>query len=650
MMRRNKNFTLWPSPIPAALAAEASLRLSEITSAGGRAIWIESRPAERGRGVLVAAPGKAGGAPRDLTAASWSARTRVHEYGGGALLGAGEAVFFVNHADQDIYELPADGDPVRVSADERTRFADMDLDGGRHRLLAVGEYHGEEGHPQNFIAAVALEAGRRGAVERMIEGADFYAHPRVAPDGRTLCWLEWNLPDMPWEGAALKCAALDDAGRPGKAVTIAGGRGGAAFQPEWAGDGSLLFVLEKGEWSGLYCWRDGEIRPLFTPNAELLRPLWALSLRSYAMLGETHVAAVAVREGEHELWLIERQSGHAAQMALPHRCIDDLAAAGDMRIYALVCDDDAVPAICEADFSSGGAAWRRLARPGEMNLPPGAISRGTTRRFVAGAGQSVPAVHYPPCNRGHRAEAPPPMIVMAHGGPTGSAARGLQLKTQFWTSRGFAVLDVDYRGSTGYGRAHREALDGHWGEYDADDVIAAAEAAVDAGLADGERLVVTGRSAGGFTALCALMRSDIFRAASVHFGVADLATLLETTHKFEAGYLYRLTGTTPGKTGEVFAARSPLAQADRISSPVLLLQGLEDPAVPPSQARDIAASLKGRGVPVAHLEFAGEGHGFRKAETIRAAFLADLAFFSRVLDLGCEENLPDLTVFNWDEE
>jgi dipeptidyl aminopeptidase/acylaminoacyl peptidase len=241
------------------------------------------------------------------------------------------------------------------------------------------------------------------------------------------------------------------------------------------------------------------------------------------------------------------------------------------------------------------------------------------------------------------------MLVMAHGGPTGAATRGLQLRVQFWTSRGFAVLDVDYRGSVGYGRAHREALQGAWGEKDADDVIAAAEAAVKRGLAAPERLIATGRSAGGFTALCALIRSNLFRAASIHFGVADLATLLATTHKYEAGYIYGLTGTEAGETDQVFEARSPLAQAGRISAPVLLLQGLDDPAVPAQQARDIADSLKRRGVPVAHVEFAGEGHGFRRAETIRTAFLAELAFFSRVLGLAACEPLPDLHIWNWDE-
>ncbi|HXK53480.1 MAG TPA: prolyl oligopeptidase family serine peptidase, partial [Hyphomicrobiales bacterium] len=639
---------VWPSPIAAAQAAEASLRHSEIAAARGRAIWVEARPSEQGRGVIADA-GATGG-PADLLAPPFSARTRVHEYGGGALLGDGAAIFFVNHADQDIWELPPAGEPVRLTVAGDTRFADMARDTLRERLVAVAERHGENGQVENFIAAIGLEGQARGKPQELVRGADFYARPRVSPDGRWLSWLEWSLPDMPWEGAVLKCARLGADGRPEDGIAIAGGAEGAAFQPDWAGDGRLFFVLEQGEWSGLYSWRDGEVTPLFLPQAELMRPLWAFSLRSYAVLDGGNVAAVAVRGGEHELWLVDTRSGEAAQMELPHRCIDDLAAAGGQRIYAIIADDEAVPAICEADLSGGAARWKVLARPGDMDLPAGAISRGLTRRLASGAGPGIPAVHYPPRNPLHSAAGrPAPMVVMAHGGPTGAAARGLQLKTQFWTSRGFAVLDVDYRGSTGYGRSHRMALQGGWGEIDAEDVIAAARAAVAEGLADPDRLVVTGRSAGGFTALCALMRSDIFRAASVHFGVADLATLLETTHKFEAGYLYGLTGTRPGATADVFSARSPLAQSARISSPVLLLQGLEDPAVPPSQARDIAASLKRRGVPVAHLEFPGEGHGFRQAETIRTAFQADLAFFVRVLDLACAEPLPDLTIFNWDD-
>lgn len=639
---------IWSSPISAALAAEASLRFASLCAGSGGPVWIEERPADRGRGVVVRL--ERDGTARDMLPQRYSARSRVHEYGGGALFVEGDRMFFVNHADQDIYAIDDDGTPRRLTDAGGVRFADMDIDRGRGRLVAVAESHAPDRHPENFIAAIPVHGARRGEVARLVEGADFYAFPRPSPDGLWLAWLEWDLPAMPWEAAVLKCARIGDDGRPGPGITVAGGPQGAAFQPQWSADGSLYFVVEKGEWSGLHRWREGAAGPLFTPEAELLRPLWALGQRAYALLGDGCIAAVLVRDGEQELWLIDPAGGGKRQLELPHRAIDHLAGAADGRLYAVVSGDEAAPAVAEMVVGKGRAAWRTLARPGAMALAKDVLSVGETLRLGAGRGRTVPAVYYPPRNPDHSCAAgAPPMLVMAHGGPTGAATRGLQLKVQFWTSRGFAVLDVDYRGSVGYGRAHRQALQGAWGEKDADDMIAAAQAAVGRGLADPSRLIATGRSAGGFTALCALIRSDIFRAASIHFGVADLATLLATTHKFEAGYLYGLTGTGPGATEPVFTARSPLAQAARIAAPVLFLQGLDDPAVPAQQARDIAASLRGRGVAVAHLEFAGEGHGFRRAETIRTAFLAELAFFSKVLGLPAAEPVPDLAIWNWDE-
>ena len=641
---------IWSSPISAALAAEASLRFGAVAAGGHGPVWIEERPAEQGRGVVVRLGHD--GMAHDMLPHGYSARSRVHEYGGGALFVDGNSVFFVNHADQDIYAIEGDGTPSRLTRAGDTRFADMDRDRAHGRLLAVAEIAAPDRHPKNIIATIGLDGAERGEVASLIEGADFYAFPRVSADGRRLAWLEWNLPAMPWEAAILKCAEIGDDGRPRPSITVAGGPGGAVFQPEWGADGSLFFVVEKGEWSGLHLWREGVTRPVFTPEAELLRPLWALGQRSYALLGDGRIAAAALCNGEQELWLVDPGSGSNRRLELPHRAIDHLAGAADGTLYAVASDDDQVPAVAEMVVGRDAPAWRTLARPGAMGLAKDFLSVGKTLRLSAADGRTVPAVYYPPRNPGHLEAnaALPPMLVMAHGGPTGAATRGLQIKVQFWTSRGFAVLDVDYRGSVGYGRAHRQALQGAWGEVDAEDVVAAAEAAVERGLADPERLIATGRSAGGFTALCALIRSNIFRAASIHFGVADLATLLATTHKFEAGYLYGLTGTTPGATEPVFEARSPLAQAARISAPVLLLQGLDDPAVPAQQARDIAASLRGRGVPVAHLEFAGEGHGFRRAETIRTAFLAELAFFSRVLGLPAGEPLPDLHIWNWDKQ
>lgn len=647
---RTGSARIWSSPISAALAAEASLRFAALAASSHGPVWIEERPAEQGRGVIVRLDHD--GVARDLLPQGYSARSRVHEYGGGALLVEGETIFFVNHADQQIYAIGSDGTPARLTQSADTRFADMDRDKVHRRLLAVAEIAAPDSHPKNLLAAISLDGARRGEVASLIEGADFYACPRISSDGRRLAWLEWNLPAMPWEAAILKCAEIDDDGQPGPSMVVSGGPEGAAFQPGWRDDGSLFFVVETREWSGLHQWSEGATQPIFTPEAELLRPLWALGQHTYALLGDGRIAAVASRSGEQELWLIDPDRGSERRLELPHRAVDHLAGATDGTLYAIATDDDRAPAVVEMIVGEDAPAWRTLARPGAVELSKEVLSVGKTLRLSAAGGRTVPAVYYPPCNPDHPEAdgATPPMLVMAHGGPTGAATRGLQLKVQFWTSRGIAVLDVDYRGSVGYGRAHRQALQGAWGEKDAEDMVVAAEAAVAHGLADPERLIATGRSAGGFTALCALIRSDIFRAASIHFGVADLATLLATTHKFEAGYLYGLTGTEPGATGPVFEARSPLAQSGRIKAPVLLLQGLDDPAVPAQQARDIAASLRARGVPVAHLEFAGEGHGFRRAETIRTTFLAELAFFSRVLGLPASEPLPDLHIWNWDEQ
>lgn len=642
-IRAMEPYGLWRSPVSAFEAAAASVRLPALARGPSGAVWIEERPAESGRGVIVAqAPDGTAG---DLLAPPFSARGKVHEYGGGALHVAGTDIFFVNHADQQVHVLRAGAAPWRLTGETGCRFADMARDPARARLVAVAETHRAGAPPENFLCSVTLDGG---AVERLVAGADFYAAPRVSPDGKWLAWLEWNLPFMPWEAAVLKCAPLEAAGRPGAALIIAGGETGAAFQPEWADDGTLLYVCEGAEWSGLHAWRDGRGQPVFTPRAEMLRPLWSLGQASFALLADGRLAALAVASGEQGLWLVAPASGEARALDMPHRALDQIAAAPHGGLYAVAADDTANPAIVEMRLDGDRPAWSVIRRPAPLDLPAAFLSTGEPLAFCGSDGAPVHALYYPPRNPDAVAGGTPPMIVLAHGGPTGAAARGLQLRLQFWTSRGFAVLDVDYRGSTGHGRAYREALQGEWGAADADDVITAARAAAARGLAGPDRLVVSGRSAGGFTALCALSRSDLFRAATVHYGVADLATLIDTTHKFEAGYIYGLTGTHPGDTDKVFAARSPLARAGRIRAPVLFLQGLDDKVVPPQQTRDIAAMLRQNGVPVACLEFPGEGHGFRQAETIRSALAAELAFLVRVLGLACAEPLIDLDIDNWD--
>ncbi|HSM19815.1 MAG TPA: hypothetical protein VK844_05545, partial [Hyphomicrobiales bacterium] len=328
------------------------MRFTALGAGSAGPVWIEERPAERGRGVIVGL--EQGGTARDMLPRHFSARTRVHEYGGGALLVAGALVFFVNHADQDIYQLSGD-DALRLTQAANTRFADMGLDEARRRLVAVAESHAPNRHPKNSLAAVDLEGAQRGEVVRLAEGADFYACPRVSRDGSHLAWLEWNLPAMPWEGAVLKCAEIGDDGKPGRGVTVAGGPQGAAFQPEWGGDGSLYFVVESGEWSGLHAWRDGETRPVFTPEAELLRPMWALGQRSHTLLGDGRIVTVAVRDGEQELWLIDPADGGERQLELPHRTIDHLAGAADGRLYAIASDADHPPAVVEMAVAKGAA-------------------------------------------------------------------------------------------------------------------------------------------------------------------------------------------------------------------------------------------------------------------------------------------------------
>lgn len=521
MGKVSRQYGVWPSRLSAADVAGASVRLSGLASTPAGAIWVEQRPSERGRCVIVGT--YAGGMVRDLLPPPYSARSRVHEYGGGAVLAAGEHVFFVNDDDQDLYRLVPGGEPQRLTIMPHTRFADCDLDAARHRLVCVAERHDcshPDGLPLNFLATMRLDRTPSATVARLVRGADFYAAPRVSPDGRWLAFLSWNLPHMPWEAAALHVAPLGDDGTAREPVHIAGGRHGAAFQPEWRGDGTLLFVLERDEWSNLFAWRDGTVTQLSHFEGELLRPLWALGTRSFAPLADGRVAALVLRRGEDRLVTINPASGEEREYESPHRQMSDPARCQTGAcLYALAFNDAQAPAIVELSID-GPPASRLLRRAGGLDIDTVNLSRGVTLKLERSSGAPVYAVHYPP-HSDRYCGAPgdlPPLVVMAHGGPTGSADRGLKLKTQFWTSRGFAVLDVDYRGSAGYGRSYRTALDGHWGVRDAEDVCDAARAMVARGLADSERLIVTGGSAGGYTALMALIGCGLFKAAAVSYG------------------------------------------------------------------------------------------------------------------------------------
>jgi dipeptidyl aminopeptidase/acylaminoacyl peptidase len=626
----------WPSPISARTAARASRRFGTVQAAGGAVYWSESRPEEGGRQALRRAD--AAGNLEDLLPPPYSARSRVHEYGGGEFLAIEATVFFVNDKDQDIYALEPGLPPQRITHAPSTRFADFAHDPFRGRLIAVAEIHAESktaGHtlPRNALVAVALSHGR-GAVVELAAGRDFYASPRLSPDGRSLAFLCWDLPDMPWDSASLHVAPVRADGTLGAPRRIAGGTDGAVFQPEWGPSGELYFVCDRSGWGCLYRWQNEKtVRVHGGRGADLFRPQWVFGMRSYALGPSGKVGMVSLEAGAPLFEVKDLKGGRVTPyprlQALAARIDDPVAL--EKSFAALVSSPLAPPAVLRMAGSRLGDLGPRAG----AGVEAGDLSRGERRIFRRPDGRQVHAIYYAPRSarfRSPRGEAPP-ALVLVHGGPTSMTDAGLKMRVQFYTSRGFAVLDVNYSGSTGFGRAYRERLDGQWGIADVEDCAAAARDLAKADLADAGRIAISGGSAGGYTTLMALATTGTFAAGSSHYGVSDLALLLQHTHKFEAGYLHRLMGTSP-KSWKAFAERSPINLIDGIKAPVILFQRLDDKVVPPEQSRLIVEKLRSRGIDVAYREFAGEAHGFRRAETIVAVLEAELAFLRRVLRLG----------------
>ncbi len=628
------------------MAAGKSLRFGMLTSDGEAVYWSESRPEERGRGVIMRAGPD--GPAEDILPAPWSARTRVHEYGGGEFLAKDGSVWFVEAESQDIFALVPGGEPTRLTEAADIRFADMTLDSRRRRLICVGERHpAGTGHayPENFVAAIPLGENPEAPVESLVSGGDFYAAPRVSPSGDALAWLSWDLPDMPWETAALYVAPIGTDGAIGTPERIAGGDGSAVFQPEWDAEGRLYFVWDETGWGNLYVW-DGNTSHCVAPReADLVRPLWVFGMRSYAILGDGRIAAAYLDAGESQLQLIDPASGGSEPLESGLRGIDSLVAFG-AELAVMGASDLAAPAVVRLPLKGGASEMLRASM--EPVLAPEDISAARTLEIECG-GEPVYALYYPPASASCAAPEGelPPVIVTAHGGPTGRADRGFKIRTQYWTSRGFGVCDVDYSGSAGYGRDFRRRLDGKWGISDVADVAAAARTLIARKLADPKRMVIAGSSAGGFTVLLALAKHDLFVAGACSYGVSDLAQLQRITHKFEGGYLYRLTGSTPRDCDEIFANRSPVQLAKKIDAPVIFFQGLDDKVVPPQQSRSIAGTLKRRGVPVAYYEFPGESHGFRQAKTILSVLTLEYAFYCHILAIKASEPLPGVTMDNW---
>ncbi len=649
MTRTVRNYGDWPAAIGVEQLVAGALRFGTLKTKDDNVYWCEQRAVEAGRGVIMRWSKNKG--VEELLPPPFSARSKVHEYGGGEFAVAEGITYFVNAEDQQIYRMAEAATPTRLTGAAEFRFADIEFDAANNRLIAVAEQHESDARfPANLLVAIDLSRPKNQNNLSIISSAhDFYAAPRISPDGQLIAWLQWDLPSMPWQHAELVVALNKSEITNSKYV--AGGNLGAAFQPSWSEDGELYYISDQNGSGDLFKWHPtSETHEQVSHQAgDALRPQWVFGMGSYALLDNKIAIVSSYHNGEHQLHKIEADGEHLVPLAakslemprklageLAGELVGELASAGDTNLAGLITTDYDAPSIAICDLVQNQISIIR--KSSELQFEKEDISIGSIKKFNGANNEDVYGVYYPPASARYIAEEGklPPCILTIHGGPTGMSDRGLKVKTQFWTNRGFAVFDIDYSGSSGYGAAYRKRLDGAWGTRDVVDIIQAAKFLTSNDLADNDKLNITGGSAGGYTCLRALADTNIFKCASCLYPVTDLGQLLDITHKFEHGYLYSLTGTTLDTAKARLAERSILTQITEINSPVLFFQGLEDKVVPPSQPAAVYRALKARGIETQIVNFENEGHGFRNAGTIQKVAAMEENFFRQHIGLGNE--------------
>lgn len=647
-MTTTAGYGTWSSPITPESLTEAQVNLTGSGADSGYIYWLESRPEEAGRSVIIRAQASnADGAAivDDLTPAPFNVRTRVHEYGGGAFAVKGGILLAVNFGDQRLYRLRPGLSPVALTpeSDKKLRYADFAIELGRRFVFAVREDHRGDGEAVNSIVRLSLDGGEDEGVI-VASGHDFFAAPRLSPDGKQLAFISWDHPNMPWDGTTLWLADVADDGGVTNIKPIAGGDDISIAQPSFSPEGTLHYVSDESGWWNVYRHGANGAAPLCPMDAEFAVPAWGFGQSTYGFLNEDRILAGYTQNGAWHLSIIEASSGTFKPVHLPYTSLSSLSIGAGEAILR-VGSADKPAAIISLEPETG--RHRVLKTAGALTISPEFISIPEAITFPTEGGATAYAFYYAPKNPDFKPSPGqwPPLIVKSHGGPTGNTSSQLNLATQFWTSRGFAVVDVDYGGSTGYGRAYRERLNGRWGEVDVLDCVNAARHLADAGRADPARLAITGGSAGGFTTLAALTFFDVFSAGASHYGVSDLEALAKETHKFESRYLDNLIGPYPDGV-DLYRARSPIHHVDGLTSPMIFFQGLEDVIVPPNQAEMMVEALRSKGIPVAYLAFEGEQHGFRKADTIHAVRRAELAFYGRVFGFEPSDGFGDLVIEN----
>lgn len=658
----------WASPLTAARVTAGALRLGDIVLDQGQVYWVEGRAAEGGRQVVVRWTPEGGAV--DVTPPDFSVRSRVHEYGGGAFTVDRGTLYFVNDADQRLY-VQRPGETPRPMTPAGYCFADLHVDARRRRVLAVREDHTRgDAEPVNTIVAIPTadspgwtDANSSDPGVVLVEGFDFLSDPILSPDGNRLAWIGWRHPCMPWDGTELWVADVAPDGSLGSCARVAGGPDESIFQPEWSPDGVLYFVSDRTGWWNLYRVGDGdstrgqsttsEIEAVHAMEAEFGKPQWTFTMVTYAFADRSRMVVTYTQSGRWNLALVDTRTNRFEPVDLP---IDPLESIRSTREAAHFVGgspiqapaivrlplDTLVPEILRpSSAESIDPEWISVAEPVTFNAPAPSGSGGTPGT------RAVHAFFYAPRNPDF--EAPPgtqpPLIVLTHGGPTGATDAVLDPEIQFWTSRGIAVLDVNYSGSTGYGRAYRDRLKGQWGVVDVEDAVAGALAMVDRGLADRDRLAIHGGSAGGYTTLAALVFHDVFKAGASYYGISDIEVLARDTHKFESRYLDLLIGPYPAARN-LYVARSPIHAADRLSSALILFQGLEDKVVPPNQSEMMAEAARRKGLPVAYLAYPGEQHGFRRRENIIRSLEAELYFYGQVFGFEPADRIEPVAIAN----
>jgi dipeptidyl aminopeptidase/acylaminoacyl peptidase len=636
----------WRSPITSRLITGGTISLGQAVLDGDEVYWVEQRPLEGGRNVVVRR-----GTDRstvDLTPAPFDARTRVHEYGGGAYTVAEGAVYFSNFADQRLYRQdpgapPRPITPAADSADPALRYADAVLDKRRGRLICVREDHRGGQEPVNTLVGLDLDGDQAGG-QVLAEGADFYATPRLSPDGARLAWLSWDHPNMPWDGTTLWVADVQADGSLGPPEQVAGGEGESIFQPSWSPDGVLHCVSDRTGWWNLYRWREGQVEPLYPLEAEFGLPQWVFGQSTYGFSGPDEIVCAYTQQGLWRLARLDLSAGRLEPFDLPYTAVGGLQVESGRAVFLGGSPSEGT-ALVQLELASG--QLEVLRRSSELRVDPRYLSAPQPIEFPTENGLTAHAIFYPPRNDDFEAtpDERPPLLVISHGGPTGATAATLNLTIQYFTSRGFAVVDVNYGGSTGYGRPYRQRLNGQWGVVDVADCVNAARELARQGLVDDQRLAIRGGSAGGYTTLAALTFYDVFQAGASHYGIGDLEALALETHKFESRYLDRLIGPYPERR-DLYQARSPIHFTERLSSPLILFQGLEDKVVPPKQAEQMFEAVRRKGLPVAYVPFPGEQHGFRRAETIQRALDGELYFYSRVFNFDLADPVEPVPIEN----